>query len=141
LTGSNTRLIALYKLIGPVNLRIGANDVERCNWVPTAMPVTGVATNNAVNNLHPIGTAMVDQLNDFLTASGANVIYGVNFQGNNPANDAQEATYAAGKLGSNLYAFEIGNELDRFGAWTAQRPQYEAIAGAIRMAVPNAKFV
>jgi hypothetical protein len=134
--GTNARLIALYKLIGPVSLRVGANDVERCSWAP-ATPNAGGGPPYGTK----IGTVMVDGLNDFLSATGANVIYGINFSLNNPANDAAEATYAHSKLGSNLYGFEIGNELDKYGSWASQRNQYETIATAVFNAVPDARLV
>jgi hypothetical protein len=84
---------------------------------------------------------MVDGLNDFLNATGAKVIYSLNFSLNNPANDALEATYARMRLGANLYGFEIGNELNKYGTWATLRTQYEAIATAVINAVPDARFV
>jgi len=132
----NARLIALYKLIGPVNVRTGANDVELCSWAPATPNGPGGPPYSK-----QIGTAMVDGLNDFLNATGAKVIYGLNFSLNNPANDAAEATYVNTKLGPNLYAFEIGNELDKYGTWASQRTQYEALATAVINAVPDARFV
>jgi hypothetical protein len=137
LTGSNAPLIALYKLIGPPVMRIGANDVELCSWSPGQAPAGGGPPYGK-----QIGTAMVDQLNDFLNATGAKIIYGTNFSLNNPANDAAEVTYVQSKLpASSLYGFEIGNELDKYGTWASQRPQYETIATAILNAVPNARLV
>jgi hypothetical protein len=132
---SNTNLIALYKLIGPVDVRIGGNDVERCSWA-AATPF-----GSGPNYGHSIGTVMVDGLNDFLTASGAQVIYGLNYSLNNPANDAEEATYVFPKLGPNLVGFEIGNELDKYGSWASERGQWETIAAAVHKAVPPANFV
>jgi hypothetical protein len=84
---------------------------------------------------------MVDGLNDFLTASGANVIYGLNYLLNNRPNDAQEAAYAFAKLGSNLIGFEIGNELDKYGYWAGERVQWEGLAAAVHDAAPCANFV
>jgi hypothetical protein len=135
LSGSNAAMIALYNLIGPVVLRVGANDVERCSW-------------NASQPIKPggqpfgfsIGTAMVDALGDFLNATNANMVYGINFSLNNPSNDADEATYAFPKLGSHFIAFEIGNELDKYGAWTAEKSQWEGIESAVASAVPGALF-
>jgi hypothetical protein len=139
-TGQNANLIGLYKLIGPVNIRIGANDVERCKWT-AATPFDGNGQPSGQPFGSTIGTVMVDGLNDLLTASNANVIYGINYTFNNPANDAEEAAYAAPKLGSRLVGFEIGNELDKYGAWSGEKGQWEAIASAVVTAVPNATFV
>jgi len=136
LNGANAPLIALFKLIGSPVIRIGANDVELCSWVPTKPPAGGGPPYGK-----QIGTAMVDGLNDFLNATGSRVIYGINFSLNNPANDAAEATYAQMKLGANLYGFEIGNELDKYGTWASQRPQYESIATSVINAVPAARLI
>ena len=40
---SNAPLIALFKLLGPGFVRIGANDVDACTWVPSATPRAGRA--------------------------------------------------------------------------------------------------
>ena len=139
-TGSNASLIALFKLIGPVVIRIGANDVERCTWT-AATPFANGGQPSGQPFGHVIGSVMVDGLNDLLKASGASVIYGVNYSLNMPANDAAEAAYVAPKLGASLIGFEIGNELDKYGAWAGERAQWESIATAIAGAVPNATFV
>ena len=136
-TGMNAPLIALYNLIGPVNLRVGANDVERCTWVPAQPPAGGARPYG-----FKIGTAMVDGLNDFLTATKAKVIYGLNYTLDQPQNDADEATYAHMKLGAALDGFEIGNELNKYGAWPADlRTQWEALATAVLGAVPDARLI
>jgi hypothetical protein len=136
LNGANAPMIALFKLIGPPVIRIGANDVELCSWVPAKLPAGGGGPYG-----NQIGTAMVDGLNDFLNATGSRVIYGLNFSLNNPANDATEATYAQTKLGAKLYGFEIGNELDKYGTWASQRTQYESIATSVVNAVPAARLI
>jgi hypothetical protein len=133
--GTNANLIALYKLIGPVDVRIGSNGVERCTYVAA----TPFGPSSPIG--HTIGSVMIDGLSDFLNASGASVIYGLNYSFNNPANDAAEATYAYPKLGANLVGFEIGNELDKYGAWAGERAQWEGIAEAVHVAVPAANFV
>ena len=135
-TGANAPLIALFKLIGPPVIRIGANDVELCSWVPGQAPAGGGPPYGK-----QIGTGMVDGLNDFLNATGARVIYGLNFSLNNVANDVAEATYAHTKLASNLYGFEIGNELNKYGTWVSQRQQYEALATGVVNAVPQARLI
>jgi hypothetical protein len=134
--GSNAPLIALFKLIGPPVIRIGANDVELCSWFPGQAPAGGGPPYGK-----QIGTGMVDGLNEFLSATGARVIYGLNFSLNNVANDVAEATYAQTKLGSNLYGFEIGNELNKYGTWVSQRQQYEALATGVVNALPQARLI
>jgi len=136
-TGKNAALIALYKLVAPTVLRIGADDVDACTWSPTATQGTGAPPFS-----RSVGTVEVDDLAAMLAAAGARTIYGVNFKSDNPANSAAEATYAYNKLGSSLYGFEIGNEINRFGTWeTTLRPQWESIAKAVLASVPDAKLI
>jgi hypothetical protein len=136
LTGSNASLIALFKLLGPTSLRIGANDVDRCSWAPATKAGGGGPPYG-----FSVGTAMVDQLADFLTATGAKIIYGVNFHLDNVANTAAEVAYAAPKLGSNVTGFEIGNEIDKYGTWAAQKVQWENFGTSITSAAPSALLI
>jgi hypothetical protein len=101
-TASNTALIQLFRLLGPGVLRIGANQVDRSSW------------NGAVSDLTPILPAQIDELAAFLRATEWQVIYAVNMANNTPANAAKEAAYVAGRLGSSLLAWEIGNEPDLY---------------------------
>jgi hypothetical protein len=135
-TGKNGPLVALLKLLAPTVLRIGADDVDKCTWVPTAKPGAG-----GPPYARTIGTAEVDDLGDLLSATGARVIYGVNFNSATPANSAAEATYATTRLGSNLYGFEIGNEINRFGSWATLKPKWESFASAILTATPTAHLI
>ena len=134
LTSNNTNLIALYKLLGSPVMRLGANDVERCTW-------TGTGTAPSQPNGQPFNTKVttggVDQLCGFLAATGTKIIYGVNFQSGDVTASAAEAAYVMGKCPSSIYAFEIGNEPDKFGSWSSQQTQYESFATAI-LAAPGA---
>jgi hypothetical protein len=135
-TGQNATLVALFNLLGPGSLRIGANDVDRCTWVPNAMPVSGAPFPTT------IGTVEVDALADFVNATGWKVVYGVNLKTGTPANSAQEAAYVSMKLGSSLVGFEIGNEIDRNNGWTYTQAKtaWESFETAIRGMTPNAPF-
>jgi hypothetical protein len=131
-TGANAPLIALFKLLGPGILRIGANDVDNSTWVPTAAPVMGGQVS------HNIGTADVDALAGFLGASGWKVIYGVSMRtATQPSVD--ESTYAVSKLGASLHSIEIGNEINYFANNAVGTPvmQWESFEVAIRAALPN----
>ncbi|HVZ86657.1 MAG TPA: hypothetical protein VHG72_06800, partial [Polyangia bacterium] len=131
-TGSNAPLIALFRLLGPGFVRIGANDVGREQWQATALPVAGGTTSKNV------GTADLDDLAAFLKATNWQVMYGLNL---NPtagvSNSVAEATYAANVLGSNLYTFEMGNEPSDYATF---KPAWEAMQSAIKTAVPTAQF-
>ena len=124
-------LVALLKLLGPGNLRIGANDVDYGVWMPSATPVApGTTSRN-------IGTVEVDALSDFLTATGWQVIYGVNMKTSTPPAAVAEASYASMRLGTRMSALEIGNEINFFGAYATIGPQWETFATAILSAVPG----
>src|SRR5580704_4186978 len=72
-TGTNAPLIAIFKLLGPGVVRIGANDVDRTTWQANAMPVSGPPFP------HVVGSVEVDGLAAFLTATGWKAIYGVDY--------------------------------------------------------------
>jgi hypothetical protein len=99
---ANTRLIQLYRLLGPSVLRIGANQVDRSSW------------NGTQAGLTPILPAQVDAFANFLRETQWRVIYGINMARNSPAEAAREAAYVAARLGSSLLAWEIGNEPDLY---------------------------
>jgi hypothetical protein len=134
LTSGNTNLISLYKLLGSPMVRLGANDVERCSWAGNG---TAPAQPSGPPFTTKVTTGGVDQLCGFLAATGSKIIYGVAFQFDDVAGAAAEAAYVMGKCPSSIVAFEIGNEPDKFGTWTAQQAQYESFATAI-LATPGA---
>jgi hypothetical protein len=131
-SGTNAPLIALFKLLGSSGfLRLGGHDVDSRHWLATAPLVAGgqVSAN--------VGTVAVDGLAAFLTATGWQVLYGMNLQSETTADaDVGEATYAASKLGTSLHVFELGNE------WSGASLQtrWETFYAAIEAAVPNAPF-
>ncbi len=141
LTSSNAALIALYKLLGSPVMRLGADDVDNCNWTGTAVPS---AQPSGKPFQKVIGTAMVDQLCGFLAATGTKIIYAVNYKSDNVTASAAEAAYAQGKCGSSISGFEIGNEINRYavpaGSWESDKTQWEAIATAI-VATPGAMLI
>jgi hypothetical protein len=135
-TGTNAALIALFNLVGPTVLRIGADDVDNCTWVPSALPGGGAPPYSK-----SIGTVDVDDLGDLLKATGAKVIYGVNFHSDDPPNSAAEAAYVTTTLGSSLYGFEIGNEINRYGSWASLQSEWQSFATAIHAIVPGAPLI
>jgi hypothetical protein len=135
-TGKNAPLIALFKLLGPCVLRIGANDADRTTWDPNATPVAPGTIGKTV------GTVAVDDLGAFLKATGWEAIYAVNLETAPPANSAAEAKYAADKLGASLYGFELGNEINLYGLpYDAVKARWGSLAAAIRAVAPNAPLV
>jgi hypothetical protein len=107
----NTNLIGLFNRIGPGVLRIGANSVDRMTWTPNgAGQTSGQVSQVDVSNL----AAFLRQ------CPGWKVIYGINFAGAqgstaSPTLAGQEAAFVVQQLGSQLLAFEIGNEPNEYG--------------------------
>ena len=130
-TGTHAPLIAMFKLLGPGVLRIGADDVNNSVWVPGATFVKPGTTSPNV------GTAEVDALGDFLTATGWKAIYAVNMRGSStPQTAVTELTYVVPKLGASLQAIEIGNELNLYPISNAETV-WRSFAQAIRQALPS----
>ena len=130
-TGSHAALIAMFKLLGPGIVRIGADDVNISVWTPgaTFVPVGTTSPN--------MGTAEVDALADFLTATGWKAIYAVNMRGQStPQTAVTEASYVVPKLGASLAAIEIGNELNLYGLANVQQI-WHSYAAAIHTAFPG----
>jgi hypothetical protein len=131
-TPDHAALIAMFKLLGPGVVRIGADDVNISVWQPNAASVRVGTTSPEV------GTAQVDALAGFLTATGWRTIYSVNMRGgSSPATAVAEARYVVPKLGSSLVAMEIGNELNFYGAIGTIRPLWHSYSTAIHAALPG----
>ncbi|MEN3030194.1 hypothetical protein [Chromobacterium amazonense] len=130
----NIALINLFKQLGQGVLRIGGNSVDKSSWNGFDPTVTKLMPSH------------VDALAGFLEATGWTAIYGINMANNSASNAAQEASYAAQKLGSSLMSFEIGNEPDLY-VKNKYRPQgwsynnylseWKNLAAAINQAAPS----
>jgi hypothetical protein len=106
---THTALVNMFKLLGPSVVRIGADDVNNSVWTPSA---TFVAPGTTSNN---VGTAEVDALAQFLTATEWKAIYAVNMRGSSTTQTAvTELKYVVPKLGASLQAVEVGNELNLY---------------------------
>jgi hypothetical protein len=123
-------------------IRIGGNTSERTVWVADV--------NHADPASFVITPANIDRLAAALHGLGWKLIYGLNLARCTPAEAADEAAYVANAVGANLLAFQIGNEPDGFGRWTAARPpsydvssylaEWRTLQTAIRARVPGAPF-
>jgi hypothetical protein len=141
-TPDNASILGLIRSLGDDGvIRIGGNTSERTVWRPQAGPAAGSFI---------ITPESIDRLAEVLRIAGWKLIYGLNLARGTPQDTAAEAAYVARAVGANLLAFQIGNEPDGFGRWTAVRPQtYDAAAflaewgifhAAIRARVPDARF-
>jgi hypothetical protein len=136
-TGSNKRLISLFRRLGPGILRLGGNSVDRTSW----------SADNTDPAEHLILPSNVDALGEFLRATDWKVLYGLNFASNTNARLVDEASYATHSLGSRIYAFEVGNEPDEYSV-NGLRPssftyhdfisEWAAYAKALRKRLPAA---
>jgi len=156
-SAQNAALIALVRRLGPQGvLRIGGNTSDYTRWSPDD---ADTARNNTSSAINPdAGTAAktasiitpqaIRNLNDFMVATGWQLIYGLDLRRGTPENAAAEATFVAKTLGSRLLAFQIGNEPDmnhndgEKQRWTFDQywSQFVIFRDAIRKAVPNAPF-
>jgi hypothetical protein len=125
-------------------LRIGGNTSERTFWrIPPAVPIPQGAT-------YVITPAAIDALAALMRALDWRLIYGLNLARGTPEAAAEEAEYVARAVGPHLAAFQISNEPDGFGKWSAVRPanydvqaliaEWRPFYAAIRARVPDAKF-
>ena len=131
-SADHAALIAMFKLLGPGVVRIGADDVNISVWTPSATFVKPGTTSGK------IGSAEVDALADFLKATGWKTIYAVNMRGaSTPQTAVTELTYVIAKLGASLAAIEIGNELNLYGLSNVESV-WHSYAAAIHSAFPTA---
>ena len=146
-SSGSTQVIAVFKALGQGVMRIGGSAVESIVWDPSA--TRGQQTGK-------ISSFDVDAFAGFLNQINATkinwrIIYGIRLRGNTIDLAAQEAVYAASKLGAGLYAFSLGNEPNytTFGTYYAGgvyydnvfRVQWQTLRNAILQRMPDAKFV
>jgi hypothetical protein len=128
---SHAALVAMFKLLGPGVVRIGADDVNTSVWVPGA---TFVAPGTTSTN---VGAAEVDALAQFLTATNWKAIYAVNMRGNSTTQTAvTELQYVVPKLGTSLQGVEVGNELNLYNVSNIESI-WHSYAQAIHSAFPT----
>ena len=142
-TPENPSALGLIRSLGENGvIRIGGNTSERTVWEADRRAVEPAS--------FVITTANIDRLAAALRMLGWKLIYGLNLARGSPAEAADEAAYVANAVGANLLAFQIGNEPDGFGRWTAVRPasydvyaylaEWRTFHASIRARVPGALF-
>src|SRR5215510_6934494 len=145
-TPDNASVLGLIGRLGANGvLRIGGNTSERAVWRGEGAPTAPAAPGSFV-----ITPASIDRLAATLRILGWKLVYGLNLARGTPEEAAAEAADVARALGDNLIAFQIGNEPDGFGRWTAVRPQSYDVAvylaewrvflAVVRARVPDARF-
>src|SRR5262245_30352565 len=117
-TPDNASVLGLIRRLGANGvLRIGGNTSERTVWRGEGAPTAPAAPGSFV-----ITPASIDRLAATLRILGWKLVYGLNLARGTPEEAAAEAAYVARAVGDGLIAFQIGNEPDGFGRWTAVRP-------------------
>ena len=139
-TGSNSRMIGLYRQLGPGLVRLGGNSVDTVNW----------NASGPGGRLGEVAPGDIDALAAFLRVSGWKAIYGVNLVTNTAQNAADEVAYAVKAMGSNLAGVELGNEPDLYfnhlaGYANWKFPDYlvrwQSFCDAIRGQTPSAPLM
>src|SRR5262245_53631164 len=144
-TPDNASVLGLIRRLGRNGgLRIGGNTSERTVWRAGAAPAAPAPGSFVIT------PASIDRLAATLRILGWKLVYGLNLARGTPEAAAAEAAYLARAVGDDLIAFQIGNEPDGFGRWTAVRPQsydvaaylaeWRAFHAAVRARVPDACF-
>jgi hypothetical protein len=139
----NLSVFGLLRALGANGvLRIGGNTSERTAW-------SGAGSSSPVDSF-VITPRAIHELAALLRALGWRLIYGLNLARGTPEAAADEAAYVANAAGPRLLAFQIGNEPDGFGRWSAVRPpgygvsdflaEWQRFHSAIRARLPDAPF-
>ncbi len=138
----NGSVLGLIRSLGQNGvIRIGGDTSARTVW----RAAKAIASDSFV-----IAPTSIDRLAAAMRILGWKLIYGLNLARGTPEEAAEEAAYVSRAVGSNLLGFQIGNEPDGFGRWTAVRPKtYDAAAflaewrtfhASVRARVPDARF-
>jgi hypothetical protein len=155
-SAQNSGLIREFKALSPTGvLRLGGNTSEFAYWNPTPdspepeHPQVREVVGEPKAQYYAVTVEAVRNLAEFLQAAGWNCIYGIGMGTNTPARAAEEAAFAAARLGDRLQYFQIGNEVDLFDrhlrdpkTWSAKTylQEWLMLARAIAARVPAAKF-
>jgi hypothetical protein len=143
-TPENRSVLGLIGSLGKNGvIRIGGNTSEYTVWHAEAKPVA--------SGTFVMTPASVDRLAAAMRILRWKLIYGLNLARGTPEKAAEEADYVSRAVGSNLLAFQIGNEPDKFGRWnwTPRFKTYDAAAyiaewrtfhTSVRLRVPDAHF-
>jgi hypothetical protein len=129
--GNNSTLIRLYRNLGTGVIRIGGGSLDRIT-------------------LNEGAEASIDQLISFSKASGWTLIFGLPLGQYNSSNAAMLAEYVLRNAGSQLLAFEVGNEPDLFSrngirsksySFSDYLVEFNSYYYEVKEYVPSAPFV
>ncbi|MES2108252.1 MAG: hypothetical protein V4577_05880 [Bacteroidota bacterium] len=142
LNPDNKVLVQLMRNLGPGIMRMGGGTSDFTVW--TGKP------RDAGTPVNAITTTDIDRLAALSNATGWPVLFGLNLGENNTVTAANEAVYVNHALGTNLYAFQSGNEPDYFSSNSKLRNafydvndfigEWDTYQAAVRAKVPGASF-
>jgi len=155
-SAQNSGLIRAFKALSSTGvLRLGGNTSEFAYWKPAPdstqpeHPQVREAEGEPKAHYYAVTVEAVENLTQFLQATGWNCAYGIGMGTNTPARAAEEAVFVAATLGDRLQYFQIGNEADLFSrhlrdpkTWSAKTylEEWLTLARAVAARVPAAKF-
>lgn len=138
--GENERMIRLYRNLGPRGLiRIGGNVSDHTRFEPT-----GASAVESEQGVSVINQSNLNDLGDFVRATGWNVMWGLNLATGSREQAVDEALAVEKALGPHLHSFEIGNEVDLMQRYArdydAYHAAYSGYKAAIRARLPRVGF-
>lgn len=146
LSATNSVYVQLCRTLGSGVIRVGGNTSDYASYSASAQALSSPETGpgSVVND------AVLRDLGSFLEATGWKLIWGLNLGRGSleAAVDEAKAVFAA--TGSNLFAFEIGNEPDLFAHRETHRQkgyeyedylrEYRKFRDALRKRIPTVPF-
>ena len=141
LSGKDRAYVQLVRTLGASGvIRVGGNISDYTMFSPQGQVVSAPQPQTTVVN-----RAVIEDLGEFLDATGWKLIWGLNLGSGTPEQALEEAQAVAAAAKDKLLAMEIGNEPDLFGR--GHRPQgygyeqwheeYRRFRDVVRAKLPN----
>jgi hypothetical protein len=147
LGATNSVYVRLCRTLGSSGIiRVGGNTSDYASYSASAQPLSSPESGpgSVVND------AVLRDLGSFLESTGWKLIWGLNLGRGTVEAAVQEAKAVLAATGSNLFAFEIGNEPDLFPHRETHRKQgydyedylreYRKFRDALRKSIPGIPF-
>ena len=147
LSATNSVYVRLCRTLGSNGvIRVGGNISDYASYSASAQPLSSPETGpgSVVND------AVLRDLGSFLASTGWKLIWGLNLGRGTVEAALEEAKAVLAATGSNLFAFEIGNEPDLFPHQETHRKQgyhyddylleYRKFRDALRKDIPGIPF-
>ncbi|MGD0129930.1 MAG: glycosyl hydrolase family 79 C-terminal domain-containing protein [Terriglobia bacterium] len=144
LSGRNRAYVQLVRALGTQGtIRVGGNTLDYSTFSPQGRAVSAPEPQATLVN-----ASVIEDLGEFLDATGWKLIWGLNLGRGTPQQAVEEAQAVAASANGKLLALEVGNEPDLFDQ--AHRPQgygyeqfleeYRRYRDAVRAKLPDVPF-